>query len=173
MKISLWLLPCFDQALGLFQQIESFSWERKKAPFPPHLTLYSPIQADPDELLESQRRHCQSQTPLELQRRGISHSEAHYRAIVIDLLPSPALLAWQQTLQQTYFPTDSRTYAPHLSLVYDLMNLSEREALVPQARAEETYRFDRLLAMRTESSDPAGHRYQEWEQLWELPLEGK
>lgn len=173
MKLSLWLLPRADQAFFLQQQIEVFSRRRGRPTFLPHLTLYSPIHATAEQLQQEQAVICAAQAPLELPATGIQHSEAHYRALVIELAASPELLSWQQGLQQRWFPSDERTYAPHLSLVYDQIPLQERKTMARQVQRDSPYLFDRLAAVRTESSDPAGHHYQEWELLWELPLLGE
>jgi 2'-5' RNA ligase len=172
MKISLWLLPVPDQAARLSKQIQAFSRMRQRPAFLPHLTLYAPIHAAADLLRNEQAMICAQQAPVELTPTGVSHSEAHYRAVVIELAATPELRDWQQALQQRWFPTDERVYAPHLSLVYDQIPVAERAAMAQETQWASHYRFDRLAAVKTESSDPAGHHYQEWELLWELPLSG-
>lgn len=171
-KISLWLLPVSPQALLLSQQIKELSGRSQSHPFASHMTLYSPIVCDPEALRQSMEPLCQETSPFHLMSTGIGHSEAYYRSIVIEIVPDPELLALNHKLKQQWNPGDPRPYAPHISLVYQELSESKRLDFLPGISSLPEYHFDRLTAIATESSDPAGHNFQEWEPLWTLPLMG-
>ncbi|MEM7375269.1 MAG: 2'-5' RNA ligase family protein [Bacteroidota bacterium] len=171
-KISLWLLPVPEQARQLTAHIEQLSTQRGCVPFRPHMTLYSPIIADPDDLRQLLLADCHNTLPLTLQSNGVSHSSAHYRAVVIEMLKSPVLSNWHDRLRKDWNPSDNRPFAPHISLVYQEIEFAERLNLAGQIVPQTSYEFGSLAAIATETSDEAGHTYQEWELLWTLPLSG-
>jgi 2'-5' RNA ligase len=173
MKISLWLLPSETDAPDLQAQIAHFSHQVRRPSFAPHLTLYSPIEADSADLRARMQPRCAQQGPLKLASQGVSHSDQHYRCLVVEMAASGELSDWNDTLRQTWNPGDSRPFSPHISLLYALLPEPSRQSLLSQVSILAQYRFDRLAAMRTETPDPAGFAYQHWEFLWELPLLGK
>lgn len=171
-KISLWLLPDVEDEHRLARTIEALSQQQGTLPFSPHLTLYSPIIADPLVLQAELDSVCKQIAPFHLNSQGIGHGDAYYRAIVIEIQTNPTLMQWHEQLRSRWNPTDSRIYAPHISLVYKKIPTKERESLTSTISYQSSYSFDRIAAVATETSDPQRERYQEWDMLWELPLTG-
>lgn len=172
-KISLWLLPGSDDEASLRSSINMLSQQQDTIPFTPHLTLYSPILSVPADLQTELEPICQKITPFRLDSQGIGHSDAFYRAIVIEIQANPELRHWQEQLRTRWNPTDQRPFMPHISLVYKDMSANKKRELLGAISYQSTYCFDRLSAIATETSDPAGQQYQSWQVLWTMQLSGK
>ena len=135
LKYSLWLLPAGPVAAWARIVIGGLAAETKMAPFPPHVTLCPSFEATQREAVAKARTVAEGLAPetlLELE--SIVDSTAYFRAIVVTVNASGAVVAATRTARERIFPEGDRRrdapFEPHLSLLYGSHEAADRAALV-------------------------------------------
>lgn len=171
-RISFWLMPSPSDADGLQADIDRLAGAGGKPSFSAHLTLLSPCLADEETLRSKMEAFFSQVLPLNLLATGLGHSEAFYRACVIEMEPSSELLQLRAALAAHFKMDLSAAYLPHVSLVYGGFSANHRKALLATVQAPLAIRFDRIQAIAPGQYSRDGEDYPAWEILgsWPAPL---
>ena len=104
------------------------------APFPPHVTLCPSFEATQREAVAKARTVAEGLAPTLLEPESIVDSTAYFRAIVVTINVSGAVVAATRTARERIFPEGDRRrdapFEPHLSLLYGSHEAADRAALV-------------------------------------------
>lgn len=171
-RISFWLLPDQETAAFLANQIQLLSQQAGMPAFAPHLTLLSPWEASRESLLERMDSFSpiQDQDVVWVDSRGISHSEAFYRAVVIETSLSPGLSQLRQQLGAHLHWNAPTPYLPHVSLVYGHFDSKKRDELMAMAEFPSRIQFNRIRAISPGPQSKGREDYPGWEVLGEWDL---
>ena len=147
---SLWLLPA-PLALPWLAQRQAYCQARLDGPvFAPHLTLHGQVPPPGPAGLAALAALTALSPPVVLPLTGYSHSEAYFRAVVIEAAAPPALLALREAVQARLDLHDPQPYRPHLSLAYGDWPAETRAAMVAQLPAPPAQiTLDRLSLVQT------------------------
>ena len=134
LKYSLWLLPAGPVAAWVRMLIAGLAAEAKMAPFPAHVTLCPSFEATQRDAVAKARAVVEGLPPgIHLELESVVDSTAYFRAIVVALKVSKALVAATETARGVLFPEgDLRrqtAFEPHLSLLYGNHEATDRAAL--------------------------------------------
>lgn len=164
---SLWLLPCAEDSDLLSALIQELAEVHHSPLFLPHLTLASPIWLEESSLDARLRPLFSGHASFSLMSRELSHSEAFFRAVVIETESSPALLALRQQVLPLSEDAAAKPFLPHISLIYKEMPERERKNLLKTLPAFPDFRFDRICAVATQSPVSG------WTPAWMMDLPDK
>lgn len=169
-RISFWLLPDPPSSARLNASIQQLSALVQMSPFPAHLTLLSPWEASRDQLEAGLSDFTSDIKALVLNTNGLNHSQAFYRAIVIETESSPQLLSLRAALARQISWQLEGIYAPHLSLAYGHLPESLRIELLRTVQFPSHIRFDRIRAIAPGDNSQGREDYAAWEILGEWAL---
>jgi hypothetical protein len=127
--LSLWLVPEEPERARLEALIRALAQRLGTPPFAPHVTLLGGIGLAAPEARERARELARGPGSLALQLTHAAHADEFYRCVVLEALPSDALLRAHEAARQA-LGGGPGSYRPHLSLVYGRLPAAFREALV-------------------------------------------
>ena len=131
---SLWLMPEKNLAEALRANIRKLACRCDTPVFHPHATLLGQVHAASDSATQKATHLAERLSCFFLEAQKISHSDAYFRCLVIELALKQALsLAHKQACE--LFSMPGRAYRPHISLLYGHVAEAQRQQLAAQLSA--------------------------------------
>lgn len=118
MSTALWLIPAPAFAAPLRAVINELSLTFGGPDFPPHITLLSKIPTSAQTRLKDIQILAETIDPIEVNGAHLACSSEYFRAIVLEIPPSGALLEARAHAERLFARHSSRPFLPHLSLAY-------------------------------------------------------
>ncbi len=162
--ISIWLTPADEDADYLQNIINKLASVYRAPVFSPHMTLLSLVDLNPKELQSVLTNVAQEITPLFVTMSGLNHTNNIWKTVFIELEEAPELIALQQRVVTQLSTAPPYEYLPHLSLIYKEMSTAQREDIIRNLTVMNSYKMDKITAMRT------GTDVEKWEQVVEVPF---
>ena len=171
-KYSVFLSPSVEDFRFCESIIGEFSRTFGIPPFEPHVTVYSGTFAGPEALIEAVSRAVAAIDPLRLRVRGVGCSEEYFKTLYIDFHDDQILQGIRRRIGE-YLQVDSGyRLAPHLSLLYRDMPLSEKQALAQGMHfACDSMSFDRISIATPGNSTEGWRDTTRWNTVWRTVLE--
>ncbi len=170
-KYSVFLSPSANDFRFCESIIGAYSRTFGIPPFEPHVTVYSGAFPGPEALKEAVSRALAGIGPLRLRVRGAGCSEEYFKTLYIDFHDDQILQGVRRRIGQ-YLPVDSGyRLAPHLSLLYRDMPVSEKQALAQGLFLDrDTMSFDRISISTPGNSTEGWRDTTRWHTVWRTVL---
>ena len=171
-KYSVFLSPSANDFRFCESRMGEYSRTFGIPPFEPHVTVYSGTFPDPEALKEAVSRAVAGMGLLRLRVRGAGCSEEYFKTLYIDFHEDQILQDIRRRIGE-YLPVDSGyRLAPHLSLLYRDMPLSEKQALAQGMHfACDSMSFDRISIATPGNSTEGWRDTTRWNTVWRTVLE--
>ena len=165
-RVAIWLVPKQPER-ELLQALIADLADRFCAPrFIPHATIYSCHRSSSQTELAvtaALARHC---PPLTLSTSGIAFRNRLTRAFFIRLSSDKTLQWLRKSLQNELTQTPADDFEPHVSLLYQLLPVTDRAQLAEEIRLPfDEIRFDQLWAVAVPETINAAENLTGWQTL--------
>jgi 2'-5' RNA ligase len=144
--ISVWLEPAEPARTGLAALIAELASRHAAPRFRPHITLYAGLAraADWPNVLA---RVAQTAGAVTVQAIGTGHSDALFKTLFLQIIPSAQLRALQRSVVAALNEPEDYAFAPHLSLIYKMLPEAARAAMAANVAAPTSFACDVLGAV--------------------------
>ncbi len=115
---SLWLMPTGAVYQEFSRLISQLAKENSSIEFQPHITLVGNVEAVEEEMIMKTRDVASLIHPYFIKLVDIGYTDYYYRALYLNVNPSPEVLAAYQVARKIFFGDSDTSYMPHLSLLY-------------------------------------------------------
>lgn len=126
---ALWAIPDEPLYTLLFDLIKRFSRERGTPSFIPHCTIASDITGESSHLIQRGHLIATSTHPFSLLCIAIDYDDNPYRSITLRVQSTEELLTLHSNAIEAFGLNPSKPYSPHISLLYGILPLSEKQSL--------------------------------------------
>jgi 2'-5' RNA ligase superfamily len=168
--LSFWLIPTLDDR-EFFQQIIDRLAARYEAPrFTPHVTLYFGkfAQESVAELLSQVGRTVTLQG-VELRVDRLHYTDQFTRTLFVQFHPQSIATQFSEILAQSDLDPVGFSLDPHLSLIYQPLDLATKQQLVTEIQLPRSIvRFDQLWAVSTGISVQTRADVESWQVLHQV-----
>jgi len=151
MMYSIWLLPKKEDHELLGSVISRLSGTYNGKKFSPHLTAFGDISADPQLIEKATRDSIRNIEPFTVKISGIEFSDYIFKAAYISLEINSQLQTINQKLQDSLSEYSDYKFAPHISLLYGVVDQARREKILKDVKIKEEFSIDKIsVTMITE-----------------------
>jgi Cyclic phosphodiesterase-like protein len=153
-QFAVWLTPAPSDRRWLSKIIQDYAVAYHSPTFEPHVTIYSGICGEYEDISTILSQSVDSLLPLSLEVTGLGYTENFFRTGFITFTPHEALTALSTTIRdRLQSPTDYRL-EPHLSLVYKDLSLDQKRlAMLRVILSVQTITFDTLKVVKPSAQD--------------------
>ncbi|SNB46723.1 2'-5' RNA ligase family protein [Geobacter sp. DSM 9736] len=144
-KYSVFLAPAGDDLAYTEALVRAWCARFGMTPFEPHVTVYSVLLTDPEELKRAVTEAVRGVDPFSLHCRRVGAMEEYFKTLFIELDESVTLRKIHDGIKSRMGNDSGYRLFPHLSLLYRDMPLEEKRELARQVRLDrEELLFDRI-----------------------------
>jgi 2'-5' RNA ligase len=153
-QFAVWLTPAPSDRRWLSKIIQDYAAAYQSPTFVPHVTVYSGICSDKDDLSAILTQSVGLLLPLSLEVTGLGYTENFFRTGFITFAPHEALSMLSASIRNhLQSPTDYRL-EPHLSLVYKDLSLDQKRlAMLRVILSVQTITFDTITVVKPSAQD--------------------
>jgi hypothetical protein len=171
-RVAIWLVPRQPER-DILQAVIAALADRFSAPeFVPHATIYSCRRSTPQTELAvtaALARHC---PPLTLRTAGMTFTDRLTRAFFVRLSSGKTLQWLRKALQTELRQTSIEDFEPHLSLLYQVLPVSDRTQLIEKIRLPfDEIVFDQIWAVAIPETLNATENLTGWQTLLHCRLD--
>ena len=152
----LWLVPtgaAHDRLAGVIADLSA----RHHGPaFDPHLTLLGRLEGEEEVLVDCTRQFARALHSFEVRLKAPGYEPHYFRCLFLPVEPSPSLLEAHQQATQIFAPQSTRTFDPHVSLLYGLYAERVKQEIITALPPDlpEILLISRLQLIRADSTNP-------------------
>jgi 2'-5' RNA ligase len=126
---SIWLSMDEPVKSYLSQIIKQLCRKYNSVPFEPHLTLVSGIYHDLNDLIEHVDHFFKDFSTVVLTIQKVNYTEEFFKTVFLQFESNELLNSLYQKAKSTIKNTRSKTFFPHISLLYKNMHIKEKEKI--------------------------------------------
>jgi Cyclic phosphodiesterase-like protein len=153
-QFAVWLTPAPSDRRWLSKIIQDYAAAYHSPTFEPHVTIYSGICGENEDLSTILLQSVNVLLPLSLEVTGLGYTENFFRTGFITFTPHEVLTELSAKIRNhLQSPTDYRL-EPHLSLVYKDLSLDQKRlAMLRVILSVQTITFDTLKVVKPSAQD--------------------
>ena len=173
-RCSVFLTPAGGDFVYIDLLIRETSARYNLAPFEPHVTIYSGIFPDPDLLRKALDTVVAVVSPITLTVQGIGCTPDYFKTLFIEFAEHPLLRLIHDRLKEECGGVSSYELAPHLSLLYAELPLTDKEALARRTVLDRgEFRFDEVKIVTPLNREQGWRDTMQWKTVYRKKLAGK
>ena|SRR5438105_5044531 len=139
---SLWLMPTGTVYQELSQLISRLAKENSSIEFQPHITLIGNVEAQEEKMIMKTREVASLLRPCPVKLVDIGYTDYYYRALYLNVNPSPEVLIAYQVARKIFFGDSDTSYMPHLSLLYGDFSIEVKKQITSKIGNNFTNEFE-------------------------------
>jgi putative hydrolase of the HAD superfamily len=171
-RITYWLLPEPSAEQVLSERISSLAAQVGAPVFSPHVTIYAGTLEPVDDIHQQLRTAISDVAPVSLRVIGIRASERLSKTLYLQFEPSAVVAELSERLRSAAVEPSDYQLDPHLSLLYAVLTLTEKERLAELEPLQfEEITFNRIQAYRMPARFDTPEAILSFDEIATFPLE--
>lgn len=164
----MWLMPEGEARTKLSKIIQEFSIQHNSALFEPHITLLGDIMEEENEVVNKVGKISASLRDLEVTLVSIGTRDTYFQSLFFEAKKGNALI-FANKVAKDVFGKKHQFFQPHLSVLYSVLPLEEKKALISKMEGLLPLSFNvQKIHVLSASGEP-----KDWKIVKEIPFTGK